>query len=84
MNHRRMNPRSRGARTSLQPRVPAAWILSLPILTFGPDRSRSFRLNNANLDAATARICNGRGGGGRSWILSDLKSLLETGKPLSG
>jgi uncharacterized protein YndB with AHSA1/START domain len=27
---------------------------------------------------------NERGGGGWTWTLSDLKSLLETGKPLSG
>ena len=34
--------------------------------------------------AATASAFNGRGGGGWSWIISDLKSLLETGKPLAG
>jgi hypothetical protein len=34
--------------------------------------------------AATASKYNGRGGGGWSWIISDLKSLLETGKPLAG
>jgi uncharacterized protein YndB with AHSA1/START domain len=34
--------------------------------------------------AATASKFNGRGGGGWSWIISDLKSLLETGRPLSG
>jgi uncharacterized protein YndB with AHSA1/START domain len=34
--------------------------------------------------AATASKFNGRGGGGWSWIISDLKSLLETGKPLAG
>jgi uncharacterized protein YndB with AHSA1/START domain len=33
---------------------------------------------------ATSSKFNGRGGGGWNWILSDLKSLLETGKPLSG
>jgi hypothetical protein len=33
--------------------------------------------------AATASKFNGRGGGW-SWIISDLKLLLETGKPLSG
>jgi uncharacterized protein YndB with AHSA1/START domain len=34
--------------------------------------------------AATASKFNGRGSGGWSWIISDLKSLLETGKPLAG
>jgi uncharacterized protein YndB with AHSA1/START domain len=34
--------------------------------------------------AATAGKFNGRGGGGWSWIISDLKSLLETGRPLAG
>jgi hypothetical protein len=34
--------------------------------------------------AATASKFNGRGGGGWSWIISDLKSLLETGRPLAG
>jgi uncharacterized protein YndB with AHSA1/START domain len=34
--------------------------------------------------ASTASTFNGRGGGGWAWIMSDLKSLLETGKPMSG
>jgi hypothetical protein len=34
--------------------------------------------------AATAGKFSERGGGGWNWILSDLKSLLETGKTLSG
>jgi len=34
--------------------------------------------------AATDSKFNGRGGGGWSWIISDLKSLLETGRPLAG
>lgn len=34
--------------------------------------------------AATSSKFDGRGGGGWNWILSDLKSLLETGKTLSG
>ncbi len=33
---------------------------------------------------ATASKFDPRGGGGWSWILSDLKSLLETGNPLAG
>jgi len=33
--------------------------------------------------AATDSKFNGRGGGGWSWIISDLKSLLETGKALA-
>ncbi len=33
--------------------------------------------------AATASKFNTRGGGGWNWILSDLKSLLETGKRMS-
>jgi uncharacterized protein YndB with AHSA1/START domain len=33
---------------------------------------------------ATASPFNGRGGGGWNWVLSDLKSVLETGKPLNG
>jgi uncharacterized protein YndB with AHSA1/START domain len=36
------------------------------------------------MEAAISSKFNGRGGGGWSWIISDLKSLLETGKPLSG
>ena len=32
----------------------------------------------------TTRPFSPRGGGGWAWILSDLKSLLETGKTLSG
>jgi uncharacterized protein YndB with AHSA1/START domain len=34
--------------------------------------------------AATMAKFNTRGGGGWNWILSDLKSLLETGKRMSG
>ena len=34
--------------------------------------------------AATSSKFNGRGGGGWTWIISDLKSLLETGKTLEG
>ncbi len=34
--------------------------------------------------AATASNFNERGGGGWNWILSDIKSLLETGQPLAG
>jgi uncharacterized protein YndB with AHSA1/START domain len=34
--------------------------------------------------AATATKFNTRGGGGWTWILSDLKSLLETGSSMSG
>jgi hypothetical protein len=34
--------------------------------------------------ASTSSKYNSRGGGGWSWVLSDLKSLLETGKPLAG
>jgi len=34
--------------------------------------------------SATASKYNGRGGGGWTWVISDLKSLLETGKALSG
>jgi uncharacterized protein YndB with AHSA1/START domain len=34
--------------------------------------------------AATSSKYNGQGGGGWSWIISDLKSLLETGKPMAG
>jgi uncharacterized protein YndB with AHSA1/START domain len=33
--------------------------------------------------AATSSKFNSRGGGGWTWILSDLKSLLESGKPMS-
>jgi uncharacterized protein YndB with AHSA1/START domain len=36
------------------------------------------------METATSSQFNGRGGGGWSWIISDLKSLLETGKPLGG
>lgn len=36
-----------------------------------------------SMAAAAASKFNGRGGGGWSWIISDLKSLLETGKVLS-
>jgi uncharacterized protein YndB with AHSA1/START domain len=36
------------------------------------------------MEAATSSKFDGRGGGGWTWIISDLKSLLETGKPLSG
>jgi uncharacterized protein YndB with AHSA1/START domain len=36
------------------------------------------------MEAATSSKFNNRGGGGWTWIMSDLKSLLETGKPLSG
>jgi hypothetical protein len=35
------------------------------------------------MGAATTRTFNTRGGGGWNWILSDLKSLLETGKTLA-
>jgi uncharacterized protein YndB with AHSA1/START domain len=34
--------------------------------------------------ASTSSKYNRRGGGGWPWILSDLKSLLETGRPLAG
>ena len=34
--------------------------------------------------AATQTPYNEQGGGGWNWILSDIKSLLETGKPMSG
>lgn len=34
--------------------------------------------------AGTSSKFNGRGGGGWTWIISDLKSLLETGSVLSG
>jgi uncharacterized protein YndB with AHSA1/START domain len=34
--------------------------------------------------ASTSSTFNTRGGGGWNWILSDLKSLLETGKRLGG
>jgi len=33
--------------------------------------------------SSTAGKYNGQGGGGWAWILSDLKTLLETGKPLA-
>ena len=36
------------------------------------------------MEAAISSKFNGRRGGGRTWIINDLKSLLETGKPLSG
>jgi uncharacterized protein YndB with AHSA1/START domain len=36
------------------------------------------------MEAAISSKFNGRGGGGWTWIISDLKSLLETGKPLGG
>jgi uncharacterized protein YndB with AHSA1/START domain len=35
------------------------------------------------METAISSPFNGRGGGGWTWILSDLKSLLETGKPMS-
>ena len=42
-------------------------------------------VTNAPLMAeATISKFNGQGGGGWNWILSDLKSLLETGRPLAG
>jgi uncharacterized protein YndB with AHSA1/START domain len=34
--------------------------------------------------AATASGFNGHGGGGWKWIISDLKTLLETGKSMAG
>ncbi len=34
--------------------------------------------------ALTSTPFSEMGGGGWNWILSDLKSLLETGKPMSG
>jgi uncharacterized protein YndB with AHSA1/START domain len=40
--------------------------------------------NAPSMAAATAGKFSERGGGGWNWILSDLKSLLETGKTLSG
>ena len=36
------------------------------------------------MERDVTRTFNERGGGGWTWTLSDLKSLLETGKPLSG
>jgi uncharacterized protein YndB with AHSA1/START domain len=36
------------------------------------------------MEASISTKFNGRGGGGWAWIISDLKSLLETGKTLSG
>jgi uncharacterized protein YndB with AHSA1/START domain len=40
--------------------------------------------NAPMMAAATASNFNERGGGGWGWILSDMKSLIETGKLLSG
>ena len=36
------------------------------------------------MEADVTRTFSDRGGGGWNWTLSDLKSLLETGRPLSG
>jgi uncharacterized protein YndB with AHSA1/START domain len=42
-------------------------------------------MQNAPIMAAsTSSKFDGKGGGGWTWILSDLKSLLETGRPLAG
>jgi hypothetical protein len=40
--------------------------------------------NAPMMAAATGSKFSEQGGGGWNWILSDLKSLLETGKTLSG
>jgi hypothetical protein len=38
----------------------------------------------AQMAAGVSSQFNTRGGGGWNWILSDIKSLLETGKTLGG
>jgi hypothetical protein len=69
--------------------TPAIWCRDVALSrrsvnAWSQGRRIEYELEGAPLmAAATASKFNGRGGGGWSWTISDLKSLLETGKALA-